>query len=214
MPRLLDGYRLDVSGDKADDEKRIARYKMVKDSAPKSAAYQNDPAFKAMVDVFLDQGQVFSTDLDNWEKAKHAAGVAETTADNSRTAYDAAYDVVGQGLLARSAGVEDIKACGFTAVAQEPTSREVTMLSGLTVKFDPVISAIKVYATFPDKGRHQIYLEISPDPIGPSTFRRLDTTGIRQVLRGYAPGLWWIRAAAFRARMRSDWFGPVSVLVK
>jgi hypothetical protein len=214
MPRLLDGYRLDVGGDKADDEKRLARYRMVKDNAPNTVAYKNDPAFRAAIDAYLARGQAFTLDGDALEKAKHALSVAETNSDNSRTALDAAYDVAGHCVLAGAAGIEDVKGAGFAPVAQEPVSRDVAGLTGLEVKFDPVSGAIKVYATFADKGRHQIYLEISPDPVTSASFKRVDATAVRQVLRGYAPGLWWVRAAAFRARVRSDWFGPVSVLVK
>jgi hypothetical protein len=214
MPRLLDGYRLDISGDKASDDARITRYKLVKDNAPKTAVYKSDATYRATIDAYIALGATFDTNRDAAEKAKHAASVAEGTLDTSRGALDAAYDVCSLGMLTRAVGVEDIKDGGFAAVAQEPIARDVATPTGLLVRFDPAMSAIKVRATFSDKGKHQIYLEVSPDPIGPATFRRLDTTGVRQILRGFAPGLWWVRVAAFRARDRSEWIGPVSVLVK
>jgi hypothetical protein len=66
----------------------------------------------------------------------------------------------------------------------------------------------------PLSGKRQCAIEISPDPAGPATFKRLDGTGMTRALQGHAAGTWWVRAATLRAKEQSDWFGPVAVIVK
>jgi hypothetical protein len=64
------------------------------------------------------------------------------------------------------------------------------------------------------RGDHKCVIEISPDPVTPTSWLRLAGTGVRRTLSGYAEGTWWIRAAPTVAAEQGDWFGPVAVVVK
>jgi hypothetical protein len=215
MAKLLDGYRLNVAGDKVDDDKRIARYKVVSTMAVTLPAYANDPGFKAVVDGYLAAGKSFSTDVDASKNAEAAASLARTARDGGRAILDNAYDACVASVWNHAVTIEDVKGAGFVVLQAEPVSTVIEMPTALLVKFDPVHSAIALHVMFATKGkRRQVYVEVSPDPVGPTTWKRLDTTGVKQRLLGFAPGTWWLRAAAFRAKTRSDWVGPVSVVVK
>jgi hypothetical protein len=85
---------------------------------------------------------------------------------------------------------------------------------GLLAAYDPKKKVIDLHVKFPpSKRQRRCVIEISTDPIGAATWHRLDGDGAKRTLAGYAPGTYWLRAASSVAAGRSDWFGPVSVIV-
>jgi hypothetical protein len=73
---------------------------------------------------------------------------------------------------------------------------------------------ISIGADTASKGDHKCVIELSPDPVTPTSWVRLEGNGLRRALSGYAEGMWWIRAATSVATEQSDWFGPVAIVVK
>ncbi len=85
---------------------------------------------------------------------------------------------------------------------------------GLTVRYDTVNSVIRVLVKRPPPGDQKCLLEVSPDPVGATTFKAVTGYGGKRALAGYAPGTWWLRVALVDATDQSAYFGPVAVIVK
>jgi hypothetical protein len=214
MPKKLEGYRLAVGADKADDTDRVARYKLVQSVITTTPLYTTDPAFKATADAYITAGGAFSGQTDKVRQAELMSSQARAARDGGRVTIDNAYDALASSVWTRAVTVQDVSDCGFALAQVEPVSAVIAMPSELLLRYDLVQAAILLNVKWQQKGRHTCYIEVSPDPVGPTTWKRLDTTGVKLKLTGYAPGTWWFHAATSRARARSDWFGPVAVVVK
>jgi hypothetical protein len=70
-----------------------------------------------------------------------------------------------------------------------------------------------LHVKFPG-GARKCIVEISPDPIGPATWHRLDGHGATRAVTGFPPGTYWVHAATSLADGRSEWFGPVPIVIK
>ena len=125
--------------------------------------------------------------------------------------WDAAYDVfvaVGRKYCITA---EDAKGLGLAAMG--PTSHLMAMPLAVLVKYDASKERIRIHVKRAP-GMPSVRLQISPDPFTATSWIDLDGDGATAALAGYAPGTWWVRAASVRARERSDWTTPVSVIVK
>jgi hypothetical protein len=213
MPKQLDGYRLGVGDDKKDDDARITTYKNVSVSIPNLPWYVTDPAFKALADSYLAAGSTFSTSHDKVGTTEKTLFQARGARDGARGVLDNAYDAVVASVWSHATSIADVKNSGFTVLQVDPNSHTIAMPTAILLRYDAQIAAILVHVKWAVRGQSCL-LEVSPDPITPTSWRRLDSTGAKQTLIGYTPGTWWFHAATSRAKGRSDWFGPVSVLVK
>src|SRR5262249_36993539 len=144
-----------------------------------SPFYTSDPAFKAMADGYIALGTAFMGDHDKVKTADLVASQARSTRDNGRISLDGAYDTLVTGVMGRALTLEDIHACGFGTVSVEVVSQTIALPSDIQLRYDPKALAILVHVKWATKGRHQCILEISPDPIGPATWKRLDTSGVK-----------------------------------
>jgi hypothetical protein len=86
--------------------------------------------------------------------------------------------------------------------------------TGIAWSFDHATGLLHIHVQYATKGRHTCIVEISPDPIGPTTYHRLDGHGVKRAVPGYGTGTYWVHAATSIADGRSDWFGPVAVVIK
>jgi hypothetical protein len=214
MPKKLEGFRLAVGADKIDDASRVDRFQLVEGAIVTTSFYLTDPAFKTMADAYIAAGGAFAGQTGKVKQADLVAGQARTARDRGRVTIDNAYDALAAGVWTRAASVQDVTNCGFALAQVEPISSVIPMPSAILLKYDVAQGAILLNVKWPTKGKHTCYIEVSPDPVGPTTWKRLDTTGVKLKLTGYAPGTWWFHAATSRAKARSDWFGPVAVVVK
>jgi hypothetical protein len=57
-------------------------------------------------------------------------------------------------------------------------------------------------------------VEISPNPAGPDTWKRLPGVAASRSIGGYPPGTYLVRAASAKGQAESSFTGPVSVVVK
>ena len=126
--------------------------------------------------------------------------------------WDAAHGVFVTNVEANAKVPADITGSGLLLADRTPHLLEPPM--GLLAMFDLKKSLIRATVQRPAPGKQMCLVEISPDPVGPATFKALKGYGARRTLSGYAPGTWWLRAALVDAGDQSDYFGPVSVIVK
>lgn len=207
----LTNVHVDMGSDKISDKTRVDRAGVVGAMAPKTPLYQKDAGFKDSVDTLVQAG----ADLDDAEKQvaqlEAELSVARAAQEARRNAYDKAYGLCTAGVEKHSTTPGDIQSYGFVVLAKNVQGLVAPM--NIEVKFDPAKGAIRVHVTYVS-GKHQCAIEVSTNPADPNSWKRIDGTGVTQTLTGYPPGTWWVRAATLRAKERSDWFGPVAVVVK
>jgi hypothetical protein len=214
MPKKLEGYRLAVGADKIDDAARVDRYKLVAGVITTSPFYLNDASFKAMADSYIASGGTFAGQTDKVRSTDLALSQARTARDGGRVTVDNTYDALTSGVWTRATTPQDVTNCGFALAQVESISTTIVMPTEILLRYDAAHATILVNVKWPTRGRHTCYIEVSPDPVTATSWKRLDTTGVKLKLTGYAPGTWWFHAATSRAKARSDWFGPVAVVVK
>jgi hypothetical protein len=203
--------RVDVAADRISNKARIERAMGVAGVAPQTPRYQGDVAFKQSIDRLIQGG----SDLENAEKDVAAAELALANArvvrDAQQDAYDKAHAVCAKLIDGGSRTPADVTQYGFSVFEEKP--RGLEMPNNIRLKYDPVKEILRIHVWYPS-GRHTCAIEISPAPYSEATFQRLEGNGVTRALRGYAPGTWWVRAATTLGAQRSEWFGPVAVIVK
>jgi hypothetical protein len=105
----------------------------------------------------------------------------------------------------------EVQACGFLVL--DPVHRGLMLPREIALKFDAELRLVRVHVKY-TSGKHKVALELSPDPITPTSWVRIDATAMRQTLHDLAPGTWWVRAATLGSKGRSDWFGPAAIIVR
>jgi hypothetical protein len=188
-----------------------------------------------------ERGGVIGTNGPSAAIWKSKASVADAGAKviSATTALAAAHAAVIslEAQIAAGRGVRDTKAAEFDAAysvyvanvetyAPTPEDASSLGLSPFIRTMYPLVAPLGIQATYDAaKGIIQIrvsrapgpracVVEVSADPAGPGTWKRLPGFGALQKLTGYTPGTYWIRAATARATELSDFAGPVAVIVK
>ncbi|MFT3775796.1 MAG: hypothetical protein QM820_61395 [Minicystis sp.] len=106
---------------------------------------------------------------------------------------------------------EDVTALGLPVLDKGTYALAAPI--AVTAKFDAKADLLRIQVQRPP-GKYTCRIEISPNPIGPDTFKEVKGHGARRALSGYAPGGYWVRAAMVDAGNQSDFTKPVFVVVK
>ena len=211
MSTGITNVHVDVGADKVSIKTRSDRAVIVGKMATVTPLYQSDPFFKDTVDKLVHAGQ----DLDSADAVVTQLEAelikARSTRDVQRSAYDKAHGLCSISVETHSARSEDVHGFGFAV--QSRATQVFAPPASVEARYDAAKGVIRIHAHYAS-GHHQCAIEISPDPVGPGSYKRLDGSGVTQTLAGYAPGTYWVRAATVRAKDRTDWFGPVAVVVK
>jgi hypothetical protein len=139
------------------------------------------------------------------ELAAERGGLANLIVD-----WDASYDVFVSTARLYCTTDEDAKALGLAAVGL--ASYALAMPISVGVVWDALSRLLRIRVTRAP-GLRSVRLEISPDPITATSFAEIPGDGALAALPGYLPGTYWVRAASLRARERSEFTAPVSVVV-
>jgi hypothetical protein len=203
--------RIDVQVDKQSIKTRTDRAGVVAKLTPGSALYQAQPTVQQAGVAVIAAG----ADLATADSAVKAAEGMLATARSAREAkvidFDAAYDVYVANTEKHSVTAEDVQGVGLGVLQRG--KYVLTQPAQVEARFDAVKSQIRLHVK-QAPGMQACVVDVSPDPVGPATWTRLPGVGARQVLSGYAPGTYWVRAASVRASEQSEFTGPVSVIVK
>jgi hypothetical protein len=124
--------------------------------------------------------------------------------------WDTSYDVFVSTARIYCLTDEDAKSLGLPAVGI--SIHALTMPLGVIVKWDAKKDLIRIRVERPE-GLRTVRLEISTDPITATSWKEFIGDGATAALAGYPPGTYWVRAAMVRARERSEYTVPVSVIV-
>jgi hypothetical protein len=204
--------RVAIGPDVASDQALVDRGEVVGTMAVLTALYTSNAAFKATIDDFVTAAK--DLDTKQTKVATLEAQLAQARGDRDQAHIDAesAHGAAAKAVEKVSVTPADVQSYGFADLDIVKTGLIVP--AGVQATYDHATKTIEVRVKYPP-GVHgkRCILEISTDPIGASTYHRLDGDGLRRALTGYAPGTYWIHAATSGAGGRSDWFGPVAVIV-
>jgi hypothetical protein len=204
--------RINRGVDNASSDALVARAEAVGASAPNSPIYTGNSTCKAAIDEYVATAPaVVATN-------KKVANLEQQLVQ-ARNDRDAAVKVCSDAYAAACSQVEkhsvtrsDVESCGF--VALEVVKQGLVLPSSLSATYDRAAGAILIRVQYADKKSRKCIVEISPTPVGPATYVRLEGLGLKRSVPGYAPGTYEVRVATANARGRSDWFGPVPVIVR
>lgn len=183
---------------------------VIETNAPNSPIYQQNPDVKQahvnLVGVNTKLGdkdakvKALATDL-----GKERGARANLTVD-----WDGKYDVYVSTARIYCLTDEDAKGLGLDAAGT--AIHALAMPLAVTARWDAKNALFRIRVKRP-AGLRTVRIEISPDPVTPTSWKALEGDGATAALSGYAPGTYWVRAAMVRAREQSEFTVPVSVVV-
>jgi hypothetical protein len=203
--------RVDIGADKISDKTRSDRAAVVRSMATATPLYKTDASFKEVVDKLVQCGEALDAAEVQVTQLEGALAKAKSSHEARRIAYDKAYGLCSTNVETYSTKPEDVHGFGFAVLTRNAQAFGPPL--NIDARYDAAKEVLRIRVLYAS-GQHQCAIEISPDPATPGSYTRVDGTGVLQVLSGYAPGTWWIRAATLRSKGRSEWFGPVPVVVK
>jgi hypothetical protein len=203
--------RVDTSVDTANSKAFTDRAAKVGEVAPSADLYNKQSDLKAALDALAAEGPQLVAAEAQVVKDEAQASKSRGARDALLLSISGTYNVAVATLEKHARNAADVTDCGFEKLERKhyPVIAPVDVL----VKFDKAKERIDVNVKHAP-GMHACHVELSPEPVGPNTWKRLDGIAAEYHLTGYAPGIWWVRAQSVRGAEVSPWFGPVSVTVK
>jgi hypothetical protein len=206
-------WRVVLSARLLDDAARAGLLAGIQEMAPQSALTKV-ATVAASVDALAKKGAALTANVTAAVAAEKQYKATLAQRDESRDAFD-------KELLALKAAVEsvatsesDVKGMGFTPLTftkASPTQPEPPV--GLMVKVGKAHGKARVVVAGAAPSARFV-AEVSPDPAGQGTWSSLPGTGRERKLSGYASGMkLWVRFAAVRYGLQSDWCTPVLVTI-
>jgi hypothetical protein len=204
--------RVAIGADVASNQSLADRAQVVGTMAVLTALYLSNAAFKAVIDDYIAAGAALAAAQAKVNHLEAQLAQARGDRDQQRVVALDTHGTAVKAVERHSVTAADIQSYGF--VQLEVVKEGAVVPTGIVLAYDPKKKVIDLHVKFPpSKRQRRCVLEMSTDPVGPTTWHRLDGDGLKRVLAGYAPGTYWFRAASSVASGRSDWFGPVSVIV-
>jgi len=203
--------RIDRGVDKLSTQARIDRGTQMGKAIPTSTLYTSVLPVKAACDTVVLAGTALATANTAATAAELAAATARSLRDIKQGTFDTVNAICITTVEHYATTPADIQ--GVAYVLLIPNNNGLAMLSGMTVRFDPVLGLVDIEMKHP-AGVTRCLLEVSPDPVTATSWQRVSGDGLRRKLSGYAPGTYWFRAATMRASAQSPFTTPISVVVK
>ena len=203
--------RVNVGADNANDKALTNRAQVVSTMATQTSLYQSNVAFKAEVDAYVASGVALTAMDTKVANIEATLTQARGDRDTARTTCKNCYAVVASQVEKNSPTPAALQSYGFEL--QTVVKQGAVLPTGIVWTFDHPTSLLHIHVEYAGKARPCL-VEISPDPIGATTYRRLDGHGVKRAVPGLGPGTYWVHAATSSADGRSDWFGPVAVVIK
>lgn len=190
---------------------RISAAQVLEGLVPNNPFIKSQPALQNTSAAVIQAGDALATAETDVDVLEAQLATARQIRDSKQVAFDQVHTVFLGTLEQFAQTPADIASVQYT-VRQRITHPVVTPL-GITTGYDPKKQTIEIHVRR-GSGNHKCVIEISPDPIVPGTWKRLAANAAKQSVPGYAPGLYWIRAAISTGKGQSDFTAPVSVTVK
>jgi hypothetical protein len=204
-------FRIALCTSAMDDLKRTALIAGIQKVAPLSALMQ----VPASVAALAKKGAALTASSAAVAADEKLLAQDEGTREGCRVAVDGELNAL-KALVAVNATVpSDITSMGLEPLGSvvRPVHGAPNAPSGLAVNNGRVHGASRVAVALPGY-QGQFAAEVSTDPPGANTWTVLPGSGKQRKLSGYASGTrLWVRLAAVRYGLQSDWCTPVLVTI-
>jgi hypothetical protein len=200
-----------VGPDKESIQSRVDRATVIGKLAPQSPLYQATPSLQTSGTVLLKAGGDLKAREDQVNTARLQLEAAQEALAAQIAAYDVAYGLFVANVETYATSPGDATALG--TVLLDKTVRVLAPPLAVDARYDAVKELLRIHVTRA-AGMRATRIEISTDPSNPASWKDLPGYGARVALSGYAPGVYWVRAASMIAGDRSAYTGPVMVVVK
>ncbi|MFT3765376.1 MAG: hypothetical protein QM820_07670 [Minicystis sp.] len=203
--------RIGVGDDKKSVDTRIDRGVIVADVAPNNPAVQSSPALKTSAAALVQAGADLKAREERVTVLRNQLEVAGRDLEAQIAVYDAAYDSWAAHVENTAGSPEEAAALGMSVLEKNEYTLAAPL--GITAHYDAAKGLLRIHVRRAP-GMRACRIEVSVEPIGPTTWQELPGNGARAAVSGLAPGLYWVRAASVVAGARSTFTGPVSVMIK
>lgn len=190
---------------------RTDQGKVVATVAPKSPLYIAVPALQDAGVAVVNAGAAVSAAEAAVSAAENALATARGIRDTKVVEFDAAYGVYVALAEKSCATPEDVTGLGLPVL--DKGAYPLAAPIGVQARFD-ILRRLLCIRVKHAPGMRSCVIEISTDPADPTAWKRLNGVGAVHALKGYAPGMYWVRAASVRANEQSDFTTPIPVIVK
>ena len=136
------------------------------------------------------------------------------TSNSSRAAVDLEIMTLG-GLVSTNAKTEeDVTKAGFKNKGPKPAKPPLEPPPSIDITFRKRLKGQFTTVPHVPKGFHAHWVvEMSPEPIGPTTWVAVYGTGKARVITGPSGSKVWVRYAMMRGQQQSDWGDPQLVTI-
>ena len=204
------GPRTDKGPDKASVKTRVDCSATVGQKAPKSSLWTSNQPLQDAGNALIAAGTDLGTANTTHNEAFLTLSAARTTLVTKTAAWDHAYGVFVTNAEKVAVNPEDLANLGL-----HPLTRNVYPFGeplAVVLKFDPRLRLVRIHVKLPP-GLDVCEIEVSPDPITATSWKRLVGHGVLREINNPAPGTYWVHAASVRATEQSAFTAPVSIVV-
>lgn len=199
-----------ITPDKKTAATRVTRGTSITNQAKTSALYQV-PEVKMGVDSVIQDTATLKVMMDNYTNAQAALLKAKTALGAAIIKWDGSYDLLITAGLRNC--TDDNDGAGLALPVQGRTKNPFAMPIGVDATFNPKLDYLRIYVQRAP-GMDTVAVEVSQEPVTPTSWKELDGNGAIHIIPHPAPGTLWVRAATRTSRAKSDFTTPVSVIVK
>jgi hypothetical protein len=203
--------RVDPTADKKSIPTRTGRAQTVGTNGPSSAIWQSQPEIQEAGKRLVDAGTLLVTLDASVQSIEAQLATARNLRDAKVVEFDAVFGVYIANAETYATTPQEVTGLGLALFSR--SAHPLTAPLGIEATYDIAkgLIAIRVNKA---PGLNACVIEVSSEPVGPDTWKRLDGFGGLRKLSDYPAGTHWLRAASARATEVSDFTSPVSVIVK
>jgi hypothetical protein len=196
-----------------DDAKRMNVLSGIQKVAPQNPLFQN-ATIAASYAALSAKGATFTTSIANAAASEAQFKLSNGARDLARTGFDLELTNFNTLVENNATSEADLTSMGLVPLS---VTRSAKTMPGApeAVLVRPGHEHGKARVAVQGKGRLGNFVaQVSPDPIGPSTWTSLPGTGKSRDLSGYASGTkLWVQFAQVRWGLQGPWSTPVMVII-
>ena len=204
------GPHAERSPDKETVKTRTDCSTLVGQKAPKSALWTANAALQDAGNHLVTAGIDLATADTAHNDALLVLVAARSTLVTKTVAWDTAYGVFVTSAEKVAVTPEDLSNLGL-----HPLNRNRFLFGeplAVELKYDRLRHLIRIHVKLPP-GMDACEIEVSPDPVTATSWKRLVGHGVKREIQNPAPGTYWVHAATVRATEQSAFTVPVSIVV-
>jgi hypothetical protein len=206
---VLKRIHLDLAPSTFTDPIRDDLLAAIAGAAPTSTLIQNNPAMVASVGALATKGATYKADRDKVANAQQQLDAAFDTSNTSRAAVDLEIMTLGSLVATNAKTKEDVTKAGFKERGPKPPDPPFEPPVSIDFTFPKRLKGQLTVTPHVPKGfRAQWAVQMSTDPIGPTTWITVHGTGKSRVISGPSGSKVWVRYAMVRGQQQSAWGEP------